>query len=55
MNVILLKLSPQHSSLKIRKEKIRITCLKLNNKTYIFLSSKIFSNSIRFLKAHPQV
>ena len=29
-----------------KKEGIWITCLKLNNKTYIFLSSKILSNSI---------
>ena len=29
----------------IRKERIRITCLKLNNWTRIFLSSNILSNS----------
>ena len=46
ISVIILKLSPQQSRLTIRKEGIRNTCLKLNRKTYIFLSSKIFSNSI---------
>ena len=46
MNVILLKFSPQHSRLTICREGIGITCLTLNNKTYIFTSSKISSNSI---------
>ena len=46
INILLLKLSLHHNRLTIRKEDIRITCLKLNNKTYIFLSSKILSNSI---------
>ena len=36
MNIILLKLSPRHNNLTIRKEGIRVTWLKLNNKTYIF-------------------
>ena len=44
--VILLKLSPQHSRLMIQKEEIRITCLKSNVKTYIFLPSKILSHYI---------
>ena len=46
MNVILLKLSPQHNRLTIRKEGIRITWFKLNSKTYIIFSSNILSNSI---------
>ena len=46
MNITSLKLSPQHSRLAIGKDEIRINYLKLNNKTYIFLSSKILSNSI---------
>ena len=45
INVILLKWSPQHSSLTIRNEGTWIACLKLNHKTYIFLSSKFLSNS----------
>ena len=54
MNIILLKLSPQHSRLSIRKEGIRITWLKLNSKTYIFFIEDfikfylIFINLISF-------
>ena len=40
MNVILLMLSPYHNRLTIRKEGIRITCVRLNSKTYIFFSLK---------------
>ena len=46
MNVASIKLSPQHSRLAIGKEDIKINYLRLNNKTYIYLSSKILSNSI---------
>ena len=54
MNVTLLKLSPQHYRLTIRKEGIRITWLKLNSKTYIFFIENfikfylIFINLINF-------
>ena len=46
INVVVIKLSSQHNRLTMQKERIRITCLKLNSQAYIFLSSKILSNSI---------
>ena len=46
INVIILKWIPQHSGLRIRKEGIWITYLKLNIKTHVFLSSKVLSISI---------
>ena len=55
-NVILLKWFPQHSRLTIRTEGIWITCLKLNNKTYIFFHQKcyqilfVFHQFNKFLK-----
>ena len=42
MNVILLKLPPQHSRLTLRKEGIRVTCLTLNNLTYTFFHQKFY-------------
>ena len=46
ISVILPKRPSQHSRLTIRKEGIWISCLALNNKTYIFVSSKVLSRSM---------
>ena len=44
--LILLKWPLQPGRLTLRKERIRITCLELNNKTYIVLSLKNLASSI---------
>ena len=48
-NFILLKWPPQHRRLTMRKEVIRITCLKLYNKAYIFLSSNFITFFLCFI------
>ena len=45
-NVILLNWGKQQIRLTIGKEEIWITYLELDNKIYVFLSSKILSNSV---------
>ena len=61
MNVLLLKLSPQQNRLTIRREGIRITCLKLNSKTHIYFAKNfmkfylIFVNLINFFHHMPNL